>query len=251
MGKRGAECRFEALHTPPATITTESKQRQRRRCVKLGRHQSNARRARYPLNPAGTLRDFEWTLTDLRRFIEHPPVSRVCPEQPRFRRTTLSQVIPLPRLEIRPGRTEDFKAVSRMVADVWREVYGPYLSVGSADPCSDTHIAELVGNPGTNGWVAILGRRMVGYCNSIGNCIEQVWVDASMRRQGIGTELTLRAINAIRSRGFAFAQAGCEDFNTGARAFLEAGNWICISAEARLMSNGRNYDAMVYSRSLA
>lgn len=163
----------------------------------------------------------------------------------------MSQVISMPRLEIRPGRSEDLKAVSRMVADVWREVYGPYVPAGSADPCSDSHIAKLVGDPGTNGWVAMLGRRTVGYCNTLGNCIEQVWVDTTMRRKGIGTELTRRAIDAIRARGFAFAQAGCEDFNADARAFLEAGNWICIGAEARLMGNGRKYDARVYSRSLA
>ncbi|HSM27119.1 MAG TPA: GNAT family N-acetyltransferase [Thioalkalivibrio sp.] len=159
-------------------------------------------------------------------------------------------MIPMPRLEIRPGRTEDLRAVCRMVADVWREIYEPYLPAGSGYPGSDTHVAELVGDPGTRGWVAMLGKRTVGYCNIMGNCIEQVWVDAAMRRQGIGTELTRRAIDEIRSQGFAFAQAGCEDFNVGARAFLEAGNWICISAEASLMGNGRKYDARVYSRSL-
>ena len=159
-------------------------------------------------------------------------------------------MIPLPRLEIRPGCTEDLKAVSRMVADVWREVYGPYLPAGSADPCSDTHIAELVGDPGTNGWVAMLGRRPVGYCSIAANCIEQVWVDATKRRQGIGTELTRRAIDAIRSRGFAFAQAGCEDFNAGARAFLEAGHWTTIGSETRSMGDGRNYGARVYSKHL-
>lgn len=163
----------------------------------------------------------------------------------------MSQVIPMPRLEIRPGRTEDLKAVSRLVADVWREVYGPYLPSGSADPGSDTHIAELVGDPGTNGWVAMMGRRPVGYCSISANCIEQVWVAAAMRRKGIGTELTRRAVEAIRSRGFAFAQAGCEDFNSGARAFLEAGHWTCIGSETRSMGDGRKFAAQVYSRSLA
>jgi ribosomal protein S18 acetylase RimI-like enzyme len=163
----------------------------------------------------------------------------------------MSNVIPMPRLEIRRARTEDREAVSRMVAGVWSEIYAHHLPAGSADSGNDAHIAELIGDPGQNGWVAVLGKRIVGYCSTTGNCIEQVWVGAAMRRQGIGTELTRRAIDTIRSRGFAFAQMGCEDFNAGARAFLEAGNWNCIASEARPMANGRSYDARVYSRSLA
>jgi ribosomal protein S18 acetylase RimI-like enzyme len=162
----------------------------------------------------------------------------------------MSNVIPMPRLEIRPARTEDRDAISRMVADVWREIYGPYLPAGSADPAGDAHIAELIGDPGKNGWVAVRGKRIVGYCSTAGNCIEQVWVGAAVRRQGIGTELTRRAIEAIRSRGFAFVQMGCEDFNSGARAFLEAGDWKLIASESRPMANDRSYDARVYSKSL-
>ncbi len=162
----------------------------------------------------------------------------------------MSNVIPMPRLEIRPARTEDLETVTRMVADVWREIYGHYLPAGSTDAGSDTHIADLVGDPGKNGWVAVLGRRIVGYCSITGNCIEQVWVGAAMRRQGIGTELTHRAIDTIRSRGFAFAQMGCEDFNSGIRAFLEAGSWTCIGSESRALANGQRYQAQVYSRSV-
>lgn len=162
----------------------------------------------------------------------------------------MSNVIPLPQLEIRPGRTEDLEAVSRMVAGVWREIYGRYLPAGLAGPGSDPHMAELIGDPGQNGWVAALGKRIVGYCSFTGNCIEQVWVDAAMRRRGIGTELTRRALDAIRDRNFAFAQMGCEDFNAGARAFLEAGHWRRIASETRSMANGRRYEAWVYSTSL-
>jgi ribosomal protein S18 acetylase RimI-like enzyme len=162
----------------------------------------------------------------------------------------VSHVIPIPRLEIRPARTEDLDAVTRMVAEVWSEIYEPYLTVGSTDRDRHTHIAELIGDPGRNGWVAVLGRHTVGYCSIVSNCIEQVWVGTAVRRRGIGTKLTRCAIDAIRSRGFSFAQMGCEDFNGAARGFLEASNWKHIGSETRSMADGRKYDARVYSRPL-
>lgn len=162
----------------------------------------------------------------------------------------MSNVIPMPRLEIRPARKEDLDAVSQMVVGVWREIYGRYLPTGSADHGGDMDMSELIGDSAKNGWVAVLGKRIVGYCSITGNCIEQIWVGAEMRRRGIGTELTRQAVDALRARGFAFAQMGCEDFNTGALAFLEAGNWACIGSEARSMANGRKYRALVYSRSV-
>jgi len=162
----------------------------------------------------------------------------------------VSNVIPMPKLEIRPGRTEDLETLSPMVASVWNEIYGRHLGAESADAGSDAHIAELIGDPGANGWVAVLGTRVVGYCSIAGNCIEQIWVSATMRRKGVGTALTQSATDAIRSRGFAFAQMGCEDFNTEAEAFLSAGSWKCIGAETRSMAGGRTYEARVFATAL-
>ena len=162
----------------------------------------------------------------------------------------MSNVIAMPRLMIRPGTDADRDAVVAMVSDVWRETYAGHLSPGSISRPDVGHIPDLVGNPAEQGWVATLGERLIGYGSVTTNCVDQIWISAGMRRRGIGSALLARAIEGIRERGFAFAQAGCEDFNLPARQFLEAKGWRLIDTQPQALGGGRNCNALVFSRPL-
>jgi GNAT superfamily N-acetyltransferase len=162
----------------------------------------------------------------------------------------MNNVIAMPRLVIRPGTVVDRDAVVAMVSGVWRETYDGHLPPESITTPDAGHIADLVGNPAQQGWVATLGERLVGYGSVTANCVDQIWIAAGMRRRGIGSALLARAIEGIRERGFAFAQAGCEDFNRPARQFLEAKGWRLIDSQPQPLGGGRSYNALVFSRPL-
>jgi GNAT superfamily N-acetyltransferase len=136
------------------------------------------------------------------------------------------------------------------LSEVWRETYAGHLSPGQTGRPDVGHIPDLVGNPAQQGWVATLGERLVGYASVTANCVDQIWVSAGMRRRGIGSGLLARAIEGIRERGFAFAQAGCEDFNRPARQFLEAKGWRLIDTQTQPLGGGRSCNALVFSRPL-
>ena len=162
----------------------------------------------------------------------------------------MNNVIAMPRLVIRPGTDADRDAVVAMVSEIWRETYAGHLPPKSITTPDAGHIADLVGDPAQRGWVATLGERLVGYGSVSANCVDQIWVSARMRRRGIGSALLDRAIEGIRERGFAFAQAGCEDFNQPARQFLEKKGWRLIDRQPQPLGGGRSCNALVFSRPL-
>jgi GNAT superfamily N-acetyltransferase len=162
----------------------------------------------------------------------------------------MSNVIAMPRLVIRPGTGADRDAVVAMVSEVWRETYDGHLPPESITIPDAGHIEDLVGNPAQQGWVATLGERLVGYASVTANCVDQLWISARTRRRGIGSALLARTIEGIRERGFAFAQAGCEDFNRPARQFLEAKGWRQIDSQPQALGGGRSCQALVFSRPL-
>jgi GNAT superfamily N-acetyltransferase len=162
----------------------------------------------------------------------------------------MNNVIPLPRLEVRPGNPADRGAVAAMVETVWREIYSGRLPAESMADRGEGWFSELVGDPGDQGWVAMLGDQVVGFSRVMANCVDQLWVPGRMRRRGIGTALLGEAVAAIRARGFAFAQAGCEDFNPGGLRFLEANGWRVIDSVSQPLGRNRSCQALVFSRSL-
>lgn len=162
----------------------------------------------------------------------------------------MNNVVPLPRLEVRPGTAEDRAPVTAMVEAIWREVYSGRLPAESMSDRHEDWFSGLVGDPGDQSWVAMLGDQVVGYSRVMANCVDQLWVPARMRRRGIGTALLGEAVAAIRARGFAFAQAGCEDFNPGGLRFLEANGWRAIGSEPQSLGGNRSCQALVFSRPL-
>ncbi len=170
--------------------------------------------------------------------------------EPRKPESLMENVVALPLLKVRPGTEADRAALIAMVGEVWRETYLGHLEYSLGSRQDAEHISQLVGNPAERGWVATHGNRLSGYCRVASNCVDQIWVPLRLRRRGVGSALLRQATEAIRERGFAFAQAGCEDFNPVARLFLEAHGWRMIGSESQRLTRGRSYEAQVFSRAL-
>lgn len=161
-----------------------------------------------------------------------------------------ADIIPLPQLEIRRGKPSDATAIRTLVESVWREIYAPHLSPRQIPARGSGYFSDLVGNTGTNSWLAVRGQHCLGFGQINANCIEHLWVAARARRRGIGSQLLAPMLKTIRTRGFAYAQIGCEDFNTPAQAFLDSLGWQQIGAVEQSLGPGRFCQALVYSKSL-
>jgi GNAT superfamily N-acetyltransferase len=156
----------------------------------------------------------------------------------------------MPQLEIRRGRSSDTEALRIMVQSVWMEIYAPQLSEERIEACGADYFADLVGDPSVNGWLAVRGDQYLGYGQINANCIDQLWVSARVRRRGIGTRLLTQMLDAIGTRGFAHAQIGCEDFNTGALNFLHALGWEPVGSAEQGLGAGRFCKALIFSKAL-
>ena len=161
-----------------------------------------------------------------------------------------ADVIQLPQLEIRRGTSADATAVTGLVESVWMEIYAPQVSSRPLPARGSRYFSDLVGDPGTNSWLAVRGCQCLGFGQITANCIDQLWVSARVRRRGIGTRLLGPMLEAMRNRGFAHAQIGCEDFNAPARAFLNSLGWQQIGAVEQSLGPGRFCQALVYSKAL-
>ena len=158
--------------------------------------------------------------------------------------------IPLPRLDLRRARSDDTPAVASLVHDVWHETYGRALPRPVVLTHSAAHVAEEVALRIGHGWVACVGERVVGYCATAANCVEDLWVARRYRRRGIGCALLALALADLRERGYQSAQAGCEDFNAPARELLAREGWTVIGREPVDLGTGRLANALLYARSL-
>jgi len=162
----------------------------------------------------------------------------------------MSNVIPLPRLGFRRATRDDLATVAALVHAVWHETYGRTLPRPVVAARTPEHIAEEVAMRIDRGWLALLGTRLVGYCATSANCVEDLWVVRRYRRRGIGSALLERALGDLRERGYQGAQVGCENFNAPARHFFERHGWQTIGAEPQYYAAGRVVSALVYARAL-
>jgi len=162
----------------------------------------------------------------------------------------MSNLILLPRLSFRRATRDDLAAVASLVHSVWHETYGRTLPHPVVSARTPAHIAEEVALRIDRGWLALLGTRLVGYCATSANCVEDLWVARRYRRRGIGSQLLERALGDLRERGYQGAQVGCENFNAPARQFFERHGWRTIGAEPQYFAAGRVVSALVYARAL-
>jgi GNAT superfamily N-acetyltransferase len=163
----------------------------------------------------------------------------------------MTNVIEMPRLTVRRADAGDTGPLAVLVHRLWHDTYSSQLPADVVAARTEASVrAEIEPRLG-RAWVAQLGDRLVGYCAVSANCVEELWVAARHQRRGVGSHLLAAALAELRERGYQTAQAGCEDFNAPARAFLEHHGWRVIGAEPQSRtSSGRVVQALVYSRAI-
>jgi ribosomal protein S18 acetylase RimI-like enzyme len=163
----------------------------------------------------------------------------------------VSTVIEMPRLTVRPATAADVDAVADLVHRLWHETYATHVSPEAAAGRTLAGFRAEVEAQIRRAWVASLGERVIGFCAVSANCVEDLWVAARYRRRGIGSQLLAAAMADLSERGYRAAQAGCEDFNRPARAFLERHGWRVIGEEPQPRTPaGQPVRALVYSRAV-
>lgn len=161
----------------------------------------------------------------------------------------MTTVVQMPRLTVRRARPEDVEPIATLVHRLWHDTYATHVRAEAAAGRTLASFRADVAPRLHQAWVAWLGSRLVGYCAVSANCIEDLWVSARHQRRGIGTRLIEAALADLDARGYQAAQAGCEDFNTAARAFLEHLGWRVIGEEPQPRApSGRVVHALVYAR---
>jgi ribosomal protein S18 acetylase RimI-like enzyme len=161
----------------------------------------------------------------------------------------MTNVVPMPRLTVRRARPQDVEPVATLLHRLWHETYATHVPAEAAAGWTLASLRADLEPRIQKAWVGWLGSRLVGYCAVSANCIEDLWVSARHQRRGIGTRLLDAALADLDARGYQAAQAGCEDFNTAARAFLEHHGWRVIGEEPQPRDpSGRVVRALVYSR---
>lgn len=158
----------------------------------------------------------------------------------------MSNVIPFPALSVRRAREQDLASVVGLVHAAWHVAYGPHLPAPLVARRTLGRVRAELAPRVAKGRVALLGSRVVGYCDLRANCVDQLWVDPAYRRRGVGTRLLGDALCILERLGFFGAQIGCEDFNTDARRFLERRGWRLLGSEPHSLGAGRVVEALVY-----
>jgi GNAT superfamily N-acetyltransferase len=163
----------------------------------------------------------------------------------------MTNVIDLPHITVRRADAGDADPIAVLVHRLWHDTYSSHLPPETVTACTEASVrAEIEPRIG-RAWVARLGDRVVGYCAVSGNCVEEIWVAARQQRRGVGSRLLAAALADLRERGYQAVQAGCEDFNVPARAFLEHHGWRVIGAEPQhRTASGRVVQALVYTRTI-
>lgn len=163
----------------------------------------------------------------------------------------MTNVIEMPRLTVGRAHARDTGPITTLVHHLWHETYAAQLPADVVAARTEASVQAEIESRLGRAWVARFGDRLVGYCAVSANCVEDLWVATHHRRRRVGSSLLAAALAELCERGYQNAQAGCEDFNTPARAFFENHGWRVIGAEPQSRTaSGRVVQALVYSRAI-
>jgi GNAT superfamily N-acetyltransferase len=162
----------------------------------------------------------------------------------------MSRVIAFPALSIETARLADLDEVAALVHRVWHAAYDRRLPAELCAERTPARLRELIAERIDTASVARLGRRVIGYCDHVANCIDGVWVDAQYRRRGIGSRLLAHQLQYLRRQGLPTVQVACEAFNRAATAFFESQGWYVLEEAVEPLAGERDIAIIVFGYSL-
>lgn len=160
-------------------------------------------------------------------------------------------VVALPKLTVAPLEDTDVEPAAELVHRVWHDTYRAALPPKLLSPRTVAYWSGYLTDRHGRCWVAKVGPRLAGLVSVSSNCVDDLWVARRYRGRGVGRRLLDVALADLTRRGFAAAQAGCEDFNAAAVSFFRHLGWTEIGNEPLLgLVPGRQVEALVFSRRL-
>ena len=158
-------------------------------------------------------------------------------------------VTPFPQRQIRPLGNDELSQAAELLHRCWHDTYRRQLPSRLLSERTLDYWTSYLDQRKGRCWVSWVGSRPAGLATVSSNCIDDLWVLRRYRRRGHGRALLTVAMEYIDSRGFGFAQAGCEDFNEEATGFFSHMGWQEIGREPLLgLVPGRQVEALVFSR---
>lgn len=160
-----------------------------------------------------------------------------------------NNVTQFPKRQIRGLATADLAQAAELLNRCWHDAYRRQLPPRLLSERTLDFWTDYLEKRQGRCWVSWVGPRPAGLVTVSANCVDDLWVLRRFGRRGHGRALLDRALRYIGERGFAYAQAGCEDFNQDAVAFFAHMGWQEIGREPLLgLVPGRQLEALVFSR---
>lgn len=132
----------------------------------------------------------------------------------------MSNVYPFPKLTIQPLQAQQLEAAIEFLTTEWVSTYGAALTIEQRKQMCTSLDQQVRANP-RNTFVASQLSRVVGIALISSNCLDSIFVAKTHRRQGLASLLLRHCIEALATKGFQFAQAGCENDNLPFARLLE------------------------------
>lgn len=128
--------------------------------------------------------------------------------------------------QIRLGTEADIDEFVRIWQAIWRDSFAKILDVDANDPRFLLGMDHGEFIPiARDVIVATLAGRVVGFAHRKLAMIEDLWVEPTFQRRGVGRRLLEASVNAIATDGYRTASLDCLEANSGARRFYERENW--------------------------
>ena len=164
---------------------------------------------------------------------------------------TNDNCIELPRLELDTPTHDDLEKIAELINRNWHLTYDQHLPEKlTRERTAEVFRSLLVSRKPGNATIARFGKKIVGYADHLSNCVDNLWVDSSYQRRGIGRKLLDVQLEKLKSKDMQSAQAGCESFNTKAIAFYQNAGWHVIDDATETIIPGLNVGIIVYGHHL-
>lgn len=136
-------------------------------------------------------------------------------------------------VEIRLASANEGSAVASLIDDVVREIYGDLVETLPKTPANVTSTHRC--------WIVDYEGQLVAVGIAEGDFVEDLWVRAPWRSQGIGERLLVKLEEQIRSDGYASGRLRVVARNEAARRFYIRHGWC----ESRSYPHERDGHMMV------
>ncbi len=128
--------------------------------------------------------------------------------------------------EVRPGTVADVDDVARIWREGWADAHFGRVPAALVKARTSASFDERARNRVPDTIVATRAGAVAGFVMVDGDQVDQLYLDRSVRGNGIGSALLDAAEQAVMAAGHRLAWLAVATGNTGARRFYERQGWV-------------------------